>query len=138
MWNKRATKTLVLVWFLPQVKREFTWRCVREPLRVLRAVARAFAQDIPVLAHLLPALFADHDMEGQAFAAGFGEFVGDGVAPEEVLVAIAPGAVELIFGLQRLQGIDLFPNTAGRSLSLRTIMNCQLNWRQRSITGPLA
>ena len=54
---------------------------------------------LPVVVHLLPALFADDNMKGEVFTARLGEFVVDGVDPEEALAALAPGALEAVFGL---------------------------------------
>jgi hypothetical protein len=66
-------------------------------------MASGLGDALPLLAHRLPALFADHDMEAQALAARLGEFVVDGVDPEEALVALAPGALEPVF---RLPGLE--------------------------------
>ena len=65
-------------------------------------MASALGEGLPLLVHLLPGLFADHDMEVQALAARLGEFVVDGIDPGEALLAPAPCALEPVLKLQGL------------------------------------
>ncbi len=45
------------------------------------------------------------------FTSRLDKFVVDGVDPEKALTAFTPGALELVFALQRFKRPDLLPNT---------------------------
>ena len=55
-------------------------------------MASGFGDDFPLLIHGLPRLVTDDDMDAQAFSAGLGEFIVDGIDPGEGLATLAPSA----------------------------------------------
>ncbi|HEC62128.1 MAG TPA: hypothetical protein ENI27_07735 [bacterium] len=86
--------------------------------------------------NLFPALFTDNYMHDLSLPSVGAVGVLDVVDPVELLPPVAPGVLQTILLLYKLLQASIFFPYLRQIPILSTIMNCQLYFLQRSITGP--